>query len=97
LVLKMPAPNGVLSVFGDLMVTFKGDSEALNIAMMTACTDTSAVLVTEATKVALSNLTVPEQQRTYTALDATPSTKRVCFGLPDLEKMMVIGDDLGEK
>jgi hypothetical protein len=42
-------------------------------------------------------LTVPEQKRTETALDAMPSTKKVCLGLADPAKMVIIGDNLGEK
>jgi hypothetical protein len=60
-------------------------------------TGASVGLVIEAAKVAPSDLTIPEQQRTDTALNATPSTKRVRLGLPDLEKRVVIGDNLGEK
>jgi hypothetical protein len=60
LVLKMPAPNGVLSVYGGLMVSFKCDSEAFDIAVMSACVNASAVLVVEAKRVALSDLTNPE-------------------------------------
>jgi hypothetical protein len=44
-----------------------------------------------------SDLTVPEQKRTETALDATLSTKKVCLGLADPAKTVVIGDNLGEK
>jgi hypothetical protein len=42
-------------------------------------------------------LTVPEQKRTETALDATPATKKVCIGLVDPTKMVVICGDLREK
>jgi hypothetical protein len=54
-------------------------------------------MVAEAKKVDPSDLTVPEQKRTETTLDATPSTKKVYLGLADPAKMVVIGDDLGEK
>jgi hypothetical protein len=60
LVLKIPTPNGVLSVYGDLIVSFKCDSEALHIATTTACANASAVLVTKVAKVAPSDLTVLE-------------------------------------
>jgi hypothetical protein len=59
LVLKMPTPNGVLSVYVDLIVSLKCNNEALDIAMTNACVDTSAVMAAEATKVAPSDLTVP--------------------------------------
>jgi hypothetical protein len=60
LVLKMSAPNGVLTVYGDLIVSFKCDNEALEIATTNACIDTSAVMVAEAAKVAPTDLTIPE-------------------------------------
>jgi hypothetical protein len=96
LVLKMPAPHGVLIVYGDLLVSFKCDNEALEITTMSACFDTSAVMVAEAKKVAPTDL-ITEPKRTETALDATPATKKVCLGLADPAKMVVIGDNLGEK
>jgi hypothetical protein len=96
LVLKMPAPHGVLTVYGDLLVSFKCDNEALEITMTSACFDTSTVMVAESKKVAPTDL-ITEQKRTETALDATPATKKVCLGLADPAKMVVIGDNLGEK
>jgi hypothetical protein len=60
LVLKMPAPNGVLTVYGDLLISFKCDNAALEIATTNACFGASAVMVAEAKKVDQSDLTVPE-------------------------------------
>jgi hypothetical protein len=97
LVLKMPAPKGVLTVYGDLLISFKCDSEALEIAMTNAYFGASAVMVAEAKKVDPSDLTVLEKKHTKTALDAMPSTKKVCLGLADPTKTVVIDDDLGEK
>jgi hypothetical protein len=51
LVLKMPAPNGDLTVSGDLLISFKCDNKALEIATTNACFGTSAVIVAEAKKV----------------------------------------------
>jgi hypothetical protein len=70
---------------------------ALEIATTHACFGAFAVMVAEAKKVDQSDLIVPEQKRTETALDAMPSTKKVCLSLADPAKMVVIGDDLGEK
>jgi hypothetical protein len=64
-------------------VSFKCDNEALDITATNACVDTSAVLVAEAAKVALSDLTILEQQCADTALEVAPSTKRVHLSLPD--------------
>jgi hypothetical protein len=54
-------------------------------------------MITEAAQVATTDLTILEQKCTSTALDATLTTKKVCLGLADPEKMVVIGDNLGEK
>jgi hypothetical protein len=97
LVLKMPAPNGVLIVYGDHIVLFKCDNGALDITTTNACIDASTVMIAKAAKVTPSDLTVLEQKRTDTALDAMPVTKKVCLGLANLEKTLVIGDNLGEK
>jgi hypothetical protein len=96
LVLKMSAPKGVLTVYGNLRISFKCDSEALEIAMTKACSDASAVMVAEAKKVGPSNMTIPEQKGIETALDAAPSTEKVCLSLADPTKTVIIGDDLGE-
>jgi hypothetical protein len=93
----MPAPNGVLTVYDDLLILFKCDNATLEMAMTNACFGASAVMVAEAKKVDQSDLTVPEQKRTETALDAMPSTKKVCLGLADPAKTVVIADDLREK
>jgi hypothetical protein len=97
LVLKMLSPHGVLIVYDNLIVSFKCDNEALEIATTNTCIDASAVMVAEAKKVASTDLTVLEQKRTDTTLDATPSKKKVCLGLADPTKAVVIGDNLMEK
>jgi hypothetical protein len=60
LVLKMPAPHGVLTIYGDLIVSFKCDNEALDIATTNACIDASAIMVAEAKKIASTDLIVSE-------------------------------------
>jgi hypothetical protein len=97
LVLKMSAPRGVLTVYGDPLVSFKCENKALDIATTSAFFGASAVMVAEAKKVAPTDLAIPEQKRTETSLDATPATKKVCLGLADPAKMVVIGDNLEEK
>jgi hypothetical protein len=97
LVLKMPTPKKVLTVYHDLLISFKCDNEALEIATMNACFGALAVMVAEAKKVARTDLTILEQKHTETALDASLATKKVCLGLTDPAKTVVIGDNLGEK
>jgi hypothetical protein len=60
LVLKMSAPKGVLIVYGDLLISFKCDNKALEIATTNARFGASAVMVAEAKKVDPSDLTIPE-------------------------------------
>jgi hypothetical protein len=57
LVLKMPTPKGVLTVYGDLLISFKCDNKALEIATTSAYFGASAVMVAEAKKVASTDLT----------------------------------------
>jgi hypothetical protein len=97
LVLKMSAPHEVLTVYGDLLISFKCDNEALEITTTNACFDASAVMVAEAKKVASTDLTILEQKRTETALDAAPTMKKACLGLADPAKTVIISDNLGEK
>jgi hypothetical protein len=62
--------------------------------MTSACFGTSAVMVDEAKKVTPTDLTISEQKGTKTTLDATPATKKVCLGLANPAKTMVISDNL---
>jgi hypothetical protein len=93
LVLKMRAPIGFLIVYDDLLILFKCDNEAREITTTNACFGASAVTVAEAKKVAPTDLTSPEQKRTETTLDAIPAMKKVCLGLADPAKTVVIGDN----
>jgi hypothetical protein len=97
LVLKMPVANGVLTIYNDLIVSFKCDNTALDITTTNAYIDTSTVMVAKAAKVTPTDLTIQEQKRTDTTLDATPATKKFCLGLANPEKTVVISDNLREK
>jgi hypothetical protein len=65
--------------------------------MTIACVDASTVMVAEAAKVTMSDLITPEHKRTNNTLGATLATKKVCIGLANLEKTVVIGNNRGEK
>jgi hypothetical protein len=52
------------------------------------------VMVAQAAKIDQTTLQVPEQKRTSTALDPSPAIKKVCLGLHDASKEVVIGADL---
>ena len=97
LVMKMPAPNGILSVYGDIMVSYRCEGETIDLATTSAYSAEAAVMVAQAAKIRASTLEVPEQKRTATALDASPAVKKVCLGLPDASKEVTIGADLDPK
>jgi hypothetical protein len=82
LVLKMPNPRGVLTVYDDLLVSFKCDNEALEITMTSACFSASAVMVAEAKKVAPTDLAILEQKHTETAWMLHQRRRRSASALP---------------
>jgi hypothetical protein len=55
------------------------------------------VMVAQAAKIDQTILQVPEKKRTTTTLDLSPAVKKVCLGLPDASKEVVIGADLDPK
>jgi hypothetical protein len=54
------------------------------------------VMVTQAAKIDQTTLQA-EQKRTSTALDPSPAVKKVCLGLPDASKEVIVGADLDPK
>jgi hypothetical protein len=54
-------------------------------------------MVTQVAKIDQTTLQVPEQKRTSTTLDPSPAVKKVCLGLPDASKEVVIGANLNPK
>jgi hypothetical protein len=54
-------------------------------------------MVAWAAKINQTTLQVPEQKRTSTALNPNPAIKKVCLGLPDASKEVVIGAELDPK
>jgi hypothetical protein len=97
LIMKIPAPNGILSVLGDIMVFYNCESATVELSKDSAIKAASTVMVAQATKIDQSTLEVPEQKRTSTALDPSPAVKKVCLGLPDASKEVVIGANLDPK
>jgi hypothetical protein len=90
LIMKMPAPNGILSILKDILVSYNCESATVELSKDSATT----VLVAQAAKIDQTTLEVPEQKRTSTTLDPSPAVKKVCLGLPDASKEVVIGANL---
>jgi hypothetical protein len=97
LIMKMPAPNGIISVLGDIMVSYNCESATVELSKNSAIKVAAMVMVAQAAKIDQSTPEVPEQKRTSTALDPSPAVKKVCLGLPDASKEVVIGADLDPK
>jgi hypothetical protein len=94
LIMKMSAPNGILSVLGDIMVSYNCESVTVELSKDSAIKAATTVMVAQAAKIDQSTLEVPEQKRTSTALDPSPAVKKVCLSLPDASKEVIIGADL---
>jgi hypothetical protein len=97
LIMKMPAPNGILSVLGDIMVSYNCESATIELSKDSAIKAVATVMVAQAAKIDQTTLQVPKQKRTSTALDPSAAVKKVCLGLPDASKEIVIGADLDPK
>jgi hypothetical protein len=97
LIMKMPTPNRILSVLGDIMVSYNCESATVELSKDSAIKAAAMVMVAQAAKIGQTALQVPKQKRTTTTLDPIPAIKKVCLGLPDASKEVVIGADLDPK
>jgi hypothetical protein len=97
LIIKMPVPNGILSVLKDIMVSYNCESTTVELSKDSAVKAAATVMVAQAAKIDQTTLKVPEQKRTSTTLDPSPAVKMVCLGMPDASKEIVIGANLDPK
>jgi hypothetical protein len=97
LTMKMPAPNGILSVLGDIMVSYNCESATVELSKDSTVKATVMVMVAQAAKIDQTTLEVPEQKCTSTAMDPSPAVKKVCLDLPDASKEVVIRANLDPK
>jgi hypothetical protein len=95
--MKMSAPNGMLSILGDIMVSYNCESATIELSKDSAIKAATRVMVAQAAKIDQTTLQVPEQKRTSMALDPSPAIKKVCLGLPNASKKVIIGADLNPK
>jgi hypothetical protein len=97
LIMKMPVPNGILSVLWDIMVSYNCESATVELSKDSAIKAATTVMVAQAPKIDQTTLQVPEQKRTSTVLDPSSAVKKVCLGLPDTSKEVIIRADLDHK
>ncbi|XP_034592169.1 uncharacterized protein [Setaria viridis] len=97
LILKMPAPNGVLSVYDDVETSYKCDTEEVQLTEALEYSAKATAMVAEAQKLDKDQLTILEMEPTPTTLQPDPKVKKICLSLEDLSKTTLIGFDLSEK
>jgi hypothetical protein len=93
----MSVPNGILSVLGEIMVSYNSESATIELSKDSAVKATATVMVTQAAKINQTTLEVPEQKLTSTTLDTSPTVKKVYLVLPDASKEVIIGANLDPK
>jgi hypothetical protein len=97
LIMKMSAPNGILSILGDIMVSYNCESATVELSKDSGIKAATTVMVAQAAKIDQTTLQVPKQKHTSTALDPSPAVKKVCLGMPDASKEVIFGADLDPK
>jgi hypothetical protein len=95
--MKMPAPNEILSVLGDIMVSYNCESATVELSKDSVIKAAATVIVAQAAKIDQTTLQVPKQKCTSTALDPSLDVKKVCLGWPNASREVVIGADLDPK
>jgi hypothetical protein len=99
LVLKMPSPAGVLSLQGDLKISFDCDTEAVELAATNQVPNAMMEIYAASKKLAPSELDIPE--KSDKANKPQPSeevqVKAIDLGIGDNSKTTMIGVGLGLK
>jgi hypothetical protein len=95
--MKMPTPNEIHSILEDIMVSNNCESATVDLSKDSAVNAATMVMVTQVAKIDQTTQEVPEQKCTSTALDRSPAVKKVCLGLPDASKEVIIGANLDPK
>jgi hypothetical protein len=97
LVRKMPAPQDILSIYGDVQAAFACDNDSIKLALASERKREHVLPLEDTKKLPASDNTVPEQEPTATALTPNAKTKQISLGLADPAKTVVIGVDLDSK
>jgi hypothetical protein len=99
LVLKMPSPARVLSLQGDLKISFDSDTEAVKLAATNQVPNAMIDIYVVSKKLAPTELEIPE--KTDTTNKPQPSeevqVKEINLGTGDSSKTTMIGAGLGPK
>jgi hypothetical protein len=99
LVLKMPSPAGVLSLQGDLKISFDCDTEAVELAATNQVHNAMMEIYTASKKLAPSKLDIPEKSDTTNKPQPAEEVqvKTIDLGTGDNSKTTTIGAGLDPK
>jgi hypothetical protein len=99
LVVKMPSPAGVLTLQGDLKISFDCNTEAVELAATNQVPNVMMEIFAVSKRLAPTELKIPE--KTDTANKPQPSeevqVKAIDLGIGDNNKTTMIGADLDPK
>jgi hypothetical protein len=99
LVLKMPSPTGVLTLQGDLKISFDYDTDAVELALTNQVPNVMMEIFTASKRLAPTELEIPE--KTDTTNKPQPSeevqVKAIDLGTGDNSKTTMIGPGLNQK
>jgi hypothetical protein len=99
LVLKMPSPDGVLSLQGDLKISFDYDTEAVELASTNQVPNTMMEIYAASKKLAPSELDIPENSDNANKPQPAEEVqvKTIDLGTGDSSKTTTIGAGLDPK
>jgi hypothetical protein len=99
LVLKMPSPAGVLSLQGDLKISFDCDTEAVELAATNQVPNTMMEIYAASKKFAPSELDIPEKSDNANKPQPAEEVqvKTIDLGTGDISKTTTIGAGLDPK
>jgi hypothetical protein len=99
LVLKMPSPAGVLSLQGDLKISFDCDTEAVELAVTNQVPNAMMEIYAASKKLAPSELDIPEKSDTTNKPQPSEEVhvKAINLGTGDNSKTTMIGAGLDPK
>jgi hypothetical protein len=99
LVLKMPSPTGVLSLQGDLKISFDYDTEAVELATTNQVPNAMMEIYAASKKLAPTELQIPEKSNTANKpqLSKEVQVKEIHLGTGESSKTTMIGAGLDLK
>jgi hypothetical protein len=97
LLLKMPGPHGILSLWGNLKRAFDCDIQAIQIAAKTQAADDREEITTVAAQMNLEKLEIPTKKPCILVPQKEADVKKIDLGTGDPEKTATISAHLSAK